>query len=430
MEATAFLDGSSVGSGELTAAAGSVAQESLRNLIPATASGGAYNVRFRILAGTGMPYGIRNDNQTNDATAYPLTVTRGAFSTAPRVDVFTASPISGCAPLKTTYVWSTTNAVRVALSGLGTTFPPAGSTSATLSASTDVVLTAYSASGASTNQPLRVTVLPTTAAPTPSPAEGATIPGGTIPGILPAGIGNVTAEFTQHGSTGSTFVVAGNVFTYTAGVTAGTDVVTLTSQGACGPATATFTATVAPAGPPVIHYFVTDPPRACTATEFWLNLSWSVSGVSDVQVTGSRTAQPASGWYPVKFPAGTLAPLNLTLNAPYENPTVTRTITVPVDSQAVYPSVTPSFVSGMPGDMVSATVSLLPADADVAQIRYEILQNQTGGSALSFWYPTFIWNVGHNRGGGIDVIGFRYSNGCGTFFSNLTILSVPPTTAP
>ena len=175
-----------------------------------------------------------------------------------------------------------------------------------------------------------------------------------------------------------------------------------------------------------MEYFRADPPRACSLTEYWVNLSWSVSGVPDVGLTGVPTAQPSSGWYPLSFPADpSPTTLTFTLKAPFKSPTVTSKLEVPVDASPVYPVAAPSFASVGPGTLVAVTVSLLPSTADWRPTQYHVIQNQTGGSLRSFDWPTFVWQVGANQFGGVDVINFGYTNGCGTQVSGVRILSVP-----
>lgn len=419
-------DGASIGTGRLSAAPGTAAQQALSALVPAAAGRSSLNARFRVLAGTALPYAIRNDNKSSDPIAIPLTVARGAFSAAPRIDVFTASPVSGCAPLATTLVWSTTNAARVAVSGLGTSFPPAGSVQATYGTSTDVVLTAFSASGASTSQPLRVSVLPATTTPTPSPSAGSTIPGSTITGVIPAGLGDVAVSFDQQQSTGSTFVMSGNTFVYTAGSTAGTDIVRLTATGPCASASATFTATVAAGQPLHIDSFQASVARACNLTDYNIIVTWAVTGTPDVGLLDVANPLPPSGWYPFFFLAGSPETVRtFTLRAPFAKPGATQTISVPVDTRGIYPFVTPSFIGAKPGQTVSATVSLDPPTADPNKIIWSVQQAQSYGSFNSFYYPTFVWNVGPAPNGGLDVIRFTYTNGCGAFTTDLKILSIP-----
>ena len=127
-----------------------------------------------------------------------------------------------------------------------------------------MILTAVASSGATATQPKRVTVNPPTDPPTPSPSSIVTAIGQTTTGILPINVGRRHGHVRlAHGSTGSTFTLVGNQFTYKAGTTIGTDVVRLTSQGLCGPGVATFTANVVDPGTPVITSFTADPPRGC-----------------------------------------------------------------------------------------------------------------------------------------------------------------------
>ena len=284
LEVTAFDGGALLGSGTITASAGAAAQNSLATIVAASAERSGLGLRLRFLAGTGAPYVIRNDNLTSDGTAIPLSVARGSFSTTPSITSFTGTPTSGCAPLSVALSWSTVGAVRVAISGVSGDLPPVGTASGTVQTTTDLVLTAFSAGGLTATQPIHVTVLPPTAPPTPTPASGTTQPGGAISGILPFQATAVTATFTRHDSTGSTFVITGSTFKYTAGTTTGTDVVQLANQGVCGASTAFFTATVSAPGPPQIISFYADPAWSCQASNN-IFLNWATANATGVTLS-------------------------------------------------------------------------------------------------------------------------------------------------
>ena len=127
LEVAVFSAAPSSGSGIVESIPGGAAQSSLEGLVPASAGKPALALRLRLLSGAGLPYVIRNDNKTSDGTAIPLSVKRGAFSTAPVILSFTASPASGCAPLETTFTWQTTGAAKVSISGVGNDLPANGS---------------------------------------------------------------------------------------------------------------------------------------------------------------------------------------------------------------------------------------------------------------------------------------------------------------
>ena len=79
--------------------------------------------------------------------------------------------------------------------------------------------------------------------------------------------------------------MTGSQFTYTAGSTTGTDIVRLSvAGGACGAASATFTATVITPGDPVIDSFTADPARGCGASTN-IVLSWQTENTGTVRIT-------------------------------------------------------------------------------------------------------------------------------------------------
>ena len=267
LEVAVFSAGSLAGSGTVESIPGGAAQSSLESLVPASAGKPALALRLRLLSGAGLPYVIRNDNKTSDGTAIPLAVKRGAFSTAPVILSFTASPASGCAPLETTFTWQTTGAAKVSISGVGNDLPANGSVKSTVNASGDFVLTATSLTGQTAVKPLQITITPSTPVPTPAPATVTAVTGGVVTGILPAGTGPVTVEFVKHESSGSTFTVQGTSWVYTSGITPGTDIVRITATGSCGPASADFTANIVPPGAPRIVRFESIPERGCGAVD-------------------------------------------------------------------------------------------------------------------------------------------------------------------
>ena len=74
----------------------------------------------------GSPTSSATTTRRATALAIPLAVKRGAFSTAPVIVSFTASPASGCAPLETTFAWQTTGATKVSITGVGNDLPANG----------------------------------------------------------------------------------------------------------------------------------------------------------------------------------------------------------------------------------------------------------------------------------------------------------------
>src|ERR1035437_374878 len=117
VEVVAFDAGSPAGVGQVFTIPGSVGQQSLAALLPCSAEKSKLALRFRMLTGAGLPYAIKNDNVTSDGSNLSLSVSRGAFSTAPVIASFTISPSSGCSPLTVTATWSTTGADHVNITG-------------------------------------------------------------------------------------------------------------------------------------------------------------------------------------------------------------------------------------------------------------------------------------------------------------------------
>jgi hypothetical protein len=410
LEVASFDDGALLGTGTITAPAGSAAQASLATLVVASAERSGLGLRLRLVAGTGSPYVIRNDNLTSDGTAIPLSVLRGSFSTAPAISFYTGSPVSGCGPLSVTLSWSTVGAVRVAISGVSGDLPPAGITTATILTTTDLVLTAFSATGQTATQPIRVTILPPSAPPTPTPASGALQPGGTITGVLPFQGTGVTTTFTRHESTGSTFVISGNTYKYTAGSTTGTDVVQLVNHGGCGAATATFTATVSAPGPPQIISFYADPASSClTNNNIFLN--WATANATSVSISNYPDAVPITGSVVISYPPSDTDPsktFTLTAKGP-GGKNATAKVTVPVDPSLEYPAVSPASVVVGPLDNVTVTVTgVVRTDF----MYYNVVQMPSGGYFLFRSDGNCTYHAGQ-QSGVVDVIWITYYNGCG-----------------
>ncbi len=412
LEVASFDDGALLGTGTITTPAGSGAQASLATLVAASAERSGLGLRLRLVAGTGSPYVIRADNLTSDGTSIPVSVVRGAFSTAPAISFFTGSPVSGCGPLSVTLSWSTVGAVRVAISGVAGDLPPAGTMTATVQTTADLVLTAFSASGQTAIQPVHVTILPPTAPPTPTPASGTAQPGGTISGILPFQATGVTGTFTLHESTGSTFVISGNTYKYTAGSTVGTDVVQLVNQGGCGAATATFTATVSAPGPPKIISFYADPASSCQLNNN-IFLNWATANATSVSISNCNYTGGVAitGSVVCSFPPSDIDPsktFTLTAKGP-GGKNATAKVTVPVDSSLEYPAVSPASVVVGPLDYVAVTVTGV---VHSEYLGYVVVQMPSGGSFYFLSAGGFTYHAGQ-QSGVVDVIWITYYNGCG-----------------
>jgi len=423
VEVAAFDAGAPLAAATIAAGPGAAAQQSLAALLPETAEKSALSLRFRVLAGAAQPYAIRNDNQTSDATQIPLAVTRGAFSTAPRIDSYTLTPTTGCAPLTVTAEWATTGATKVTISGVSGDLPPSGSKTFTVTSTQDVVLTAIAASGASSSQVLHVTLTAPANPATPSPASATVLVGTPVEGFLPSNIGPVTVAFTTQESTGSTFTVSANRYTYTAGSTAGTDVVTLTTTGACGNVTTTFTATVVttiPVGPPIVNSFTAEPALGCAPAN--ILLSWSTENVVYVEIPGVPTLRPL----PANGAIGVVlnVPTTFTLKAYNAAGTyLEATLSVPVDLQAYYPVIDPTVNNQIwkKGSVVSVSVTGVP---DPSLLRIVTSKNSSGGSFLAGGVPgQFVYRAGPIQGQ--DIYRVFYTNGCGATYAEFKATVVP-----
>lgn len=414
LEVAAFVAGTLLGTGNVETIPGSAAQSALKVLVPAAAGKSGVALRLRLLSGNGMPYAIRNDNGTSDGTAIPLSVKRGAFSTAPTIVSFTASPTSGCAPLETTFTWETSGAAKVSISGVGSDFPPSGSTKANVLASGEFVLTATALSGATASAARQVTITSTTPSPTPAPASMMVQTGGVVTGILPAGTGPVTVAFTRQDSTGSTFTVQGTSWIYTAGSTPGVDVVTLTATGSCGAASATFTASVSVPGAPRIISFASIPEATCAPTANIL-LTWQTENTSQVYISGYLDPFVANGGFEVTVTATT----TFTLTAVgTDGTTVTQSIDVVMDPRLYVPTISPSTVEVLAGASVVITVD--PATVpSLSGVRVTGVQSQSGGrmEADPSGVPgQYVYHAG--RYTGTDIFRFLWVNGCGIGYSD------------
>jgi hypothetical protein len=415
LEVAVFSNGSLAGSGVVESIPGGAAQSSLEGLVPASAGKPALALRLRLLSGAGLPYVIRNDNKTSDGTAIPLSVKRGAFSTAPVIISFTASPASGCAPLATTFSWQTTGAAKVSITGVGNDLPANGSVASTVNASGDFVLTATSLTGQSAVKPLQVTITPSTPVPTPAPATVTAAAGGVVTGILPAGTGPITVEFVQHESSGSTFTVQGSSWIYTAGITPGTDIVRLTANGSCGPASADFTAHVVPPGAPRIVRFESIPERGCGASTNIL-LTWETENALGVHVSGYDDFFVANGGVEATI-TGTS---NFTLTAlAQDGSTDTAMLTVPVDPQLYFPILNPGAANVSGGSTVQINVD--PASVpSFAGLRWTIVQFQSQGSFSPDPVVPGRYNYRAGPYTGIDIIRILWVNGCGIGYTDFT----------
>ncbi len=417
VEWAAFAGGTLVGSAVMYAAPGSAAQQPLASLVPGTAEQASLGLRARVSSGSAAPYAVKNDNLTSDGAGIPLSIVRSAFSTAPTINSFTITPTSGCSPLTAFATWTTTGADHVNVTGATGDLPASGATNITAVATGDVVLTAVASSGATSTQPKRVTVSPATDPPTPSPASIVTGAGVTATGVLPINVGAVTAAFTRHDSTGSTFTVTGNQYTYVAGTATGTDVVTLTSQGFCGPATATFTAQVVDPGTPVVTSFVADPPRGCGATTNVV-LAWTTENAGSVTIDIAPAAYHYSpnGATGVTITGSTTA--NLTAFGAYgSDASTTASLLIPVDPQAYVPILSPnSILTQTSAPYTLVTVTGVP---DPTQLRVLILQNRSG--SLFETTPTpgvYAYVPGFKAG--VDIFRIFYINGCGEMYAEFT----------
>ena len=415
VEVAVFSAGSLVGTGIVESMPGGAAQSSLEGLVPASAGKPALALRLRLLSGAGLPYVIRNDNRTSDGTAIPLAVKRGAFSTAPVILSFTASPASGCAPLATTFSWQTTGAAKVSITGVGNDLPANGSVSSTVTASGDFVLTATSLTGQSAVRPLQVTITPSVPAPTPAPANVTAATSGVTTGVLPAGTGPVTVEFVKHESSGSTFTVQGTAWVYTSGITPGTDIVRITATGSCGTASADFTAHVVPPGAARVVRFESIPERGCGATTNIL-LSWETENALGVTVSGFDDFFVANGGVEDTI-TGTTS-YTLTARGRDES-TDSATLTIPVDPQLYFPILNPGAANVAGGTAVVINVD--PASVPLLTgVRWTVVQNKSGFSFSPD--PVTAGRFSYRAGAytGVDIIRFLWVNGCGIGYTDFT----------
>ncbi len=415
LEVAVFSAGSLAGSGTVESIPGGAAQASLESLVPGSVGKPAIALRLRLLSGSGLPYVIRNDNRSSDGTTIPLAVKRGAFSTAPVILSFTASPGNGCAPLETTFAWQTTGATKVSISGVGNDLPANGSVKSTVTASGDFLLTATSFTGQTAVRPLQITITPSTPAPTPAPATVTAVTGGVVSGILPPGTGPVTVEFVKHESSGSTFTVQGTTWVYTSGITPGTDIVRITATGSCSPASADFTANVVPPGTPRIVNFESIPERGCAPSTNIL-LTWQTEDTAGVNVSGFTEIFLANGGLETTVTATSM----FTLTAySLSGESTSETITVPVDPQLYVPIVNPGAVNVAGG--TSTTIVADPTSVpDVAGIRIAVVQMQSRGSIqrVQNMPGHYLYRAGPYSG--LDVIRFLWVNGCGYGYTDFT----------
>jgi hypothetical protein len=416
VEVAAFDAGAPAGVGQIFAVPGSVGQQSLAALLPGTAETSKLALRFRMLTGAGLPYAIKNDNLTSDGSNLSLSVSRGAFSTAPVIASFTISPSSGCPPLTVTAAWSTTGADHVNITGAAGDLATSGSVTFTAVSGGDITLTAVALSGATATSTRKITLQPPPTPPTPTPATATVGIAQVVLGAIPVAYTGtlVTVTFDKHDSTGSTFTVNGNQFTYTAGSTTGTDIVRLTVPGnACGPATATFTANVIVPGDPVIIFFAADPARGCGASTNVV-LQWQTENTSQVTIN------------PIIAPFG-LAPngsvgttitgtTTFTLNAfpILAGPPVQQSVTIPVDTQGYQPVVTPNNIVVSPSSgYVFVTATGVP---DLTNLRVLLIQSKSGGQFSYTDTPgRFAYLPGPFRGQ--DIARVFYTNGCGALYT-------------
>lgn len=419
VEWAAFDGGTLIGSAAIFAPPGAAAQQPLGSLIPAAAEKSKLGIRARVSSGSAMPYAVKNDNLTSDGAGIPLSVVRSAFSTAPTIVSFTITPLTGCSPLTALATWVTTGADHVNVTGASGDLPASGSTNITVVATGDVILTAVAASGATATQPRRVTVNPPTDPPTPSPSSVVAGTNQTITGILPISVGAVTAAFERQDSTGSTFTVVGNQFTYKAGTKTGTDVVRLTSQGFCGPATATFTAKIVVPGTPVVTSFTSDPPRGCGATTNVV-LTWTTENARgvDIDIVPAPFSFSPNGSTGATITGPTTA--NLTAHGAFGTGQAHATLTIPVDAQPFVPILSPNnVVVAANGPSIFVTVTGVP---DPTLLRIVPIQNLSGG----FFQPTSTPGVfGYAPGflGGptiIDIYRIFFTNGCGAQYGEFS----------
>jgi hypothetical protein len=416
IEVAAFDAGSPSGVGQIFTIPGSVGQQSLAALLPGTAEKSKLALRFRMLTGAGLPYAIKNDNLTSDGSNLALSVSRGAFSTAPVITNFTISPSSGCSPLTVTATWSTTGADHVNITGAAGDLATSGTATFTVVSAGDITLTAVAVSGATATSTRKISLQAPANPPTPTPSTATVGTGQVVTGSIPVAYTGtlVTVTFDKHESTGSTFTVNGNQFTYMAGSATGTDVVRLTVPGgACGPATATFTATVIVPGDPAIIYFTADPARGCGSSTNII-LQWQTENTR--QVTIDPVIAPF-GLAPSGSVGTTITGTTIfTLNAfpLLGGLAVQQSLTVPVDTQQYTPLISPNnIIVPASSGYVFVTATGVP---DPTLLRYVLFQTKSGGQFASTGTPgTFTYLPGPFSG--LDIIRIFYTNGCGPAYA-------------
>jgi len=416
VEVTPFDGGAPIGAAQIFAVPGSAAQQSLASLVPATAEKSHLALRFRMLIGAGLPYAIKNDNLTSDGSSLSLSVSRGAFSTAPVITSFTISPSTGCPPLAVTATWTTSGADHVDITGAAGDLATSGTANFQIVSAGDITLTAVALSGVTSTATRKVTLQPPTTPPTPTPATATVGTSQVAQGSIPVAYTGtlVTITFDKHESTGSTFTVNGNQFTYKAGSATGTDIVRLTVPGgACGPATATFTATVIVPGDPAIDFFTADPTRGCGSSSNII-LSWQTENTGMVTINGVTAP---FGLAPNGSVGTTITgTTTFTLNAfpLLGGDPVQQSLTVPVDPQPYIPVLTPNNIT-VPASSgyVFFTATGVP---DKTLLRYLLVQSQSGGQIASTDTPgTFAYLPGPYAG--LDIVRIFYTNGCGFSFT-------------
>ena len=419
VEVTPFDGGAPIGAAQIFAVPGSAAQQSLASLVPATAEKSQLALRFRMLTGAGLPYAIKNDNLTSDGSSLALSVSRGAFSTAPVITSFTISPSTGCPPLAVTATWTTTGADHVNITGAAGDLATSGTANFQVVSAGDITLTAVALSGVTSTATRKVTLQPPTTPPTPTPATATVGTSQVVQGSIPAAYTGtlVTITFDKHESTGSTFTVSGNQFTYKAGSATGTDIVRLTVPGgACGPATATFTATVIVPGDPVIDSFTADPARGCGSSSN-IVLSWQTENTGMVTINGVTAP---FGLAPNGSVGTTITgATTFTLNAfpLLGGDPAQQSLTVPVDSQPYIPVLTPNNKTVLANSAtVFVTVTGVP---DPTNLRTLFIQNQSGSLFQTTETPGVYAYVPGFRPG-VDIVRVFYSNGCGFMFAVFT----------
>ena len=416
VEVAAFDAGAPSGVGQIYTIPGSVGQQSLATLLPGTAEKSKLALRFRMLTGAGLPYAIKNDNLTGDGSNLSLSVSRGAFSTAPIIANFTISPSSGCPPLTVTATWSTMGADHVNITGAAGDLATSGTATFTVVSTGDITLTAVALSGATATSTRKITLQPPANPPTPTPATATVGTGQVVTGSIPVAYTGtlVAVTFDKHESTGSTFTVNGNQFTYRAGSATGTDVVRLTVPGgACGTATATFTATVIVPGDPAIVFFTADPARGCAPSTNvvlqWQTLNAGTVTINPVVAPFGLAQSGSVGWTITGDTTFTLNAFPLLGGEPIQ-----QSITVPIDPRAYVPVLTPNNVTvAASSGYVFFTATGVPVPTLLA---YLLLQSQSGGQ-VSFADPpgTFAYFPGPFPG--TDIVRIFYTNGCGSSYS-------------